>query len=66
MFNQTILYSIIGGVICCLFMPGITVFLILGGGFLFAITEILSIFKKQEVINEMNFVEKEKIKYFKK
>ena len=63
--TQTIVHSIVGASICCYFEPRYTVYFVLGGIICICTYGIISILKKYENIEEMNFIEKEKVEYFK-
>lgn len=64
--TETIIYSVLGGAICCYFVPNYIPICVCGGGLLLCTYGIISVLNKYENIEDMNFVEKEKVKYFKK
>lgn len=64
--TQMIVHSILGASICCYFEPSCTIYFVLGGVICICTYRIISVLKKYENIEDMNFVEKEKVEYFRK
>ena len=63
---QTLVYCVIGGVVCCYFVPSYTIYFAFGGVICACAYGIINVLKKEEIKEDFNFVEKEKIEYFRK
>ena len=64
--TETLVYSVVGGVVCCYFMPSYIPIFICVGGLIFCTYGIIKVLDKYKNIEDMNFVEKEKVECFKK
>ena len=63
---ETLTCSVLGGAICCYFVPSYTIYFVLGGVVCVCAYGIISVLDKYKDIEDMNFVEKEKVEYFRK
>lgn len=63
--TETLIYCVLGGVVCCYIVPSYIPVFICVGGLLASVYGIVNILDKNKSIEDMSFVEKEKIEYFK-
>ncbi len=63
--SSNIVYAIVGGAVCCYFMPSYIPIAICGGGLIICTYGIISVLKNGESVEAFNYVEKEKVEYFK-
>ena len=63
---EILIYSIIGGSIVLMGLPIYIPVVVFGSGLMYSLYEIINILSKYKDVESMNFVSKEKIKYFNK
>lgn len=63
---EILIYSIVGGSIVLMGLPNYIPVVVFGSGLMYSLYEIIKILSKYQDVEAMNFVSKEKIKYFNK